>query len=305
MEKLLECKNITKKFGGKTALDDFSVSLYDGEIYGLVGPNGAGKSTFLKILAGYTNASTGTLELFSEESNLYRVRRNMGFLIENSAFYTYMTGKNNLKYQCELKGINYNDDIINLTKEFKIFDALEKKVKSYSTGMKQRLGLVAATMNKPKILILDEPINGLDPEGIVELRNFLLRINREWKTTIIISSHILNELSLIATRIGFIKNGKIIEESTIEELKEKSISYMALKFDEESINKAVAILETELNISNYKVKNNGLIEIYKNIEINEVLRKLSSNNIYPIAFENKTNSLEDYYIELMGGKINE
>lgn len=305
MEKLLECKNITKKFGGKTALDDFSVSLYDGEIYGLVGPNGAGKSTFLKILAGYTNASTGTLELFSEESNLYRVRRNMGFLIENPAFYTYMTGKNNLKYQCELKGINYNDDIINLTKEFKIFDALEKKVKSYSTGMKQRLGLVAATMNKPKILILDEPINGLDPEGIVELRNFLLRINREWKTTIIISSHILNELSLIATRIGFIKNGKIIEESTIEELKEKSISYMALKFDEESINKAVAILETELNISNYKVKNNGLIEIYKNIEINEVLRKLSSNNIYPIAFENKTNSLEDYYIELMGGKINE
>lgn len=171
--------------------------------------------------------------------------------------------------------------------------------------MKQRLGLVAATMNKPKILILDEPINGLDPEGIVELRNFLLRINREWKTTIIISSHILNELSLIATRIGFIKNGKIIEESTIEELKEKSISYMALKFDEESINKAVAILETELNISNYKVKNNGLIEIYKNIEINEVLRKLSSNNIYPITFENKTNSLEDYYIELMGGKINE
>lgn len=305
MEKLLECKNITKKFGGKTALDDFSVSLYDGEIYGLVGPNGAGKSTFLKILAGYTNASTGTLELFSEESNLYRVRRNMGFLIENPAFYTYMTGKNNLKYQCELKGINYNDDIINLTKEFKIFDALEKKIKSYSTGMKQRLGLVAATMNKPKILILDEPINGLDPEGIVELRNFLLRINREWKTTIIISSHILNELSLIATRIGFIKNGKIIEESTIEELKEKSISYMALKFDEESINKAVAILETELNISNYKVKNNGLIEIYKNIEINEVLRKLSSNNIYPIAFENKTNSLEDYYIELMGGKINE
>lgn len=305
MEKLLECKNITKKFGGKTALDDFSVSLYDGEIYGLAGPNGAGKSTFLKILAGYTNASTGTLELFSEESNLYRVRRNMGFLIENPAFYTYMTGKNNLKYQCELKGINYNDDIINLTKEFKIFDALEKKVKSYSTGMKQRLGLVAATMNKPKILILDEPINGLDPEGIVELRNFLLRINREWKTTIIISSHILNELSLIATRIGFIKNGKIIEESTIEELKEKSISYMALKFDEESINKAVAILETELNISNYKVKNNGLIEIYKNIEINEVLRKLSSNNIYPIAFENKTNSLEDYYIELMGGKINE
>lgn len=127
MEKLLECKNITKKFGGKTALDDFSVSLYDGEIYGLVGPNGAGKSTFLKILAGYTNASTGTLELFSEESNLYRVRRNMGFLIENPAFYTYMTGKNNLKYQCELKGINYNDDIINLTKEFKIFDALEKK----------------------------------------------------------------------------------------------------------------------------------------------------------------------------------
>lgn len=305
MEKLLECKNITKKFGGKTALDDFSVSLYDEEIYGLVGPNGAGKSTFLKILAGYTNASTGTLELFSEESNLYRVRRNMGFLIENPAFYTYMTGKNNLKYQCELKGINYNDDIINLTKEFKIFDALEKKIKSYSIGMKQRLGLVAATMNKPKILILDEPINGLDPEGIVELRNFLLRINREWKTTIIISSHILNELSLIATRIGFIKNGKIIEESTIEELKEKSISYMALKFDEESINKAVAILETELNISNYKVKNNGLIEIYKNIEINEVLRKLSSNNIYPIAFENKTNSLEDYYIELMGGKINE
>lgn len=302
MEKIIECKNITKKYGSVKALDKLDFNLYDGDIYGLVGANGAGKSTLLKILAGHIKKSSGELIIFSEENkNIDKIRGEIGFLVENPGFYSYMTGKKNLKYQCALKDISYGKDIENLAKEFKIEEALTKKVKDYSTGMKQRLGLVAATMNKPKILILDEPINGLDPTGIIELRNCILKINKEWNTTIIVSSHILNELSLIATRIGFIKDGVMVDELTAEELKEKSKMCIKVILEERDIKNSVAIIESELNINDYKILPNNEIEIYDEIDIKEIQRKLASHDIYPIAILNKENSLEDYYIELMGG----
>lgn len=302
MEKLIECKSITKTFGNVKALDELDFNLYNGDIYGLVGANGAGKSTLLKVLAGHIKESSGEVVILSENSqNHNKIREEMGFLVENPAFYSYMTGKANLKYQCDLKNISYGSDIEDLAKEFKIDNALNKKVKGYSTGMRQRLGLVAATMNKPKILILDEPINGLDPTGIIELRNFILKINREWNTTIILSSHILNELALIATRFGFIKNGHMVDELTAEELKDKSRMCIKLFVKEDESSKTIAILEEDLKITNYKVLSSGEIEIYDDIDIIEIQRKLASCDIYPRSISNKENSLEDYYIELMGG----
>ena len=302
MEKLIECKSITKTFGNIKALNDLDFNLYDGDIYGLVGANGAGKSTLLKILASHIKESSGEVIILSENGdNHNKVREEMGFLVENHGFYSYMTGKKNLKYQCDLKGINYDSEIEDLAKEFKIDNALNKKVKGYSTGMRQRLGLVASMINRPKILILDEPINGLDPTGIIELRNFILKINKEWNTTIIISSHILNELSLIATRVGFIKDGHMVDELTSEELKERSKMCIKLIVENEDSSKVIAILEEELKITDYKVLSDGEIEIYNDINIIDIQRKLASHDIYPKSISNKENSLEDYYIELMGG----
>ena len=302
MEKIIECKSITKTFGNIKALNDLDFNLYDGDIYGLVGANGAGKSTLLKILAGHIKESSGEVIILSENGdNHNKVREEMGFLVENPGFYSYMTGKKNLKYQCDLKGINYDSEIEDLAKEFKIDNALNKKVKGYSTGMRQRLGLVASMINRPKILILDEPINGLDPTGIIELRNFILKINKEWNTTIIISSHILNELSLIATRVGFIKDGHMVDELTSEELKERSKMCIKLIVENEDSSKVIAILEEELKITDYKVLSDGEIEIYNDINIIDIQRKLASHDIYPKSISNKENSLEDYYIELMGG----
>lgn len=302
MEKLIECKSITKTFGNIKALNELDFNLYDGDIYGLVGANGAGKSTLLKILAGHIKESSGEVIILSENGdNHNKVREEMGFLVENPGFYSYMTGKKNLKYQCDLKGINYDSEIEDLAKEFEIDNALNKKVKGYSTGMRQRLGLVASMINRPKILILDEPINGLDPTGIIELRNFILKINKEWNTTIIISSHILNELSLIATRVGFIKDGHMVDELTSEELKERSKMCIKLIVENEDSSKVIAILEEELKITDYKVLSDGEIEIYNDINIIDIQRKLASHDIYPKSISNKENSLEDYYIELMGG----
>lgn len=302
MEKIIECKSITKTFGNIKALNELDFNLYDGDIYGLVGANGAGKSTLLKTLAGYIKEDSGDVMILSEHgSGINKMREEMGFLIENPGFYSYMTGKKNLKYQCDLRGISYSKEIEELAKEFKIENALNKKVKGYSTGMRQRLGLVAATMNKPKILILDEPINGLDPTGIIELRNFILKINKEWNTTVIISSHILNELALIATRIGFIKNGHMVDELTAEELKEKSKMCVKLVVENDDTNKTVAILEENLKITDYKVLSDGEIEIYDEVNIRDIQRELATHDVYPKSISNKENSLEDYYIKLMGG----
>ena len=306
MGKIIECKNITKKYGSVKALDNLNFNLYDGDIYGLVGANGAGKSTLLKILAGHIKKNSGELIIFSEENkNIDLVRSEIGFLVENPGFYSYMSGKKNLEYQCVLKDISYGKDIENLAKEFKIYEALYKNVKDYSTGMKQRLGLVAATMNKPKILILDEPINGLDPTGIIELRNFILTINKEWNTTIIVSSHILNELSLIATRIGFIKDGVMVDELTAEELKEKSKMCIKIILEAKDVKSSIVIIESEFNINDYKILPNNEVEVYDEIDIKEIQRKLASHDIYPISIFNKENSLEDYYMELMVGAKDE
>ncbi len=302
---IIETRNLNKKFGNFQALKNLNLNIEEGDIYGLVGPNGAGKSTFLKILAGHINKSDGTLKIFEKESqeDLNKARSQMGFLIENAAFYDYMTGKQNLIYIAKLKGLDPKDeDIWDLCKTFKIDDSLNKKVKSYSTGMKQRLGMVAATMNRPKILVLDEPINGLDPQGIVELRNFIKKINLEWSTSIIISSHILSELSFVANKFAFIKKGELIEEISIEKLHEKSKKYYELEFEDPDLKKALPILEENKFIEDYKVKNDSFVEVYNEMDIKKLQELLGKNGIFLKSYKKNEGNLEDYYVNLMEEK---
>lgn len=302
---IIETRNLNKKFGNFQALKNLNLNIEEGDIYGLVGPNGAGKSTLLKILAGHINKSDGTLKIFEKESqeDLNKARSQMGFLIENAAFYDYMTGKQNLIYIAKLKGLDpKNEDIWDLCKTFKIDDSLNKKVKSYSTGMKQRLGMVAATMNRPKILVLDEPINGLDPQGIVELRNFIKKINLEWSTSIIISSHILSELSVVANKFAFIKKGELIEEISLEKLHEKSKRYYELEFEDPDLKKALPILEENKFIEDHKVKNDSFVEVYNEVDIKKLQELLGKNGIFLKSYKKNEGNLEDYYVNLMEEK---
>lgn len=303
MEKIIEIKNLNKIYTKTKALDNLDFNLYDGDIYGLVGANGAGKSTLLKILAGYIEKNSGDVNVF--DKNLDKnteIRNSFGFLIEEASFYSYFTGMQNLKYLADLKGIEIPKETFEIAKLFKIDNALNKKVKAYSTGMKQRLGIVAALMNRPRVLILDEPINGLDPEGIVDLRNVLLRINKEWNTTIVVSSHILNELSLIANRIGFIKKGKMLQELTREELDSKVKDYIKIVGENENLNKIVNILEEDLKIENFKVMDNNEIRVFDKVDILTIQKEMAKHNIYLNEIYHKKSTLEEYYVKLMGGQ---
>ncbi|SHG92288.1 ABC-2 type transport system ATP-binding protein [Anaerosphaera aminiphila DSM 21120] len=303
MEKIIECKDLKKNYGRNIALDGLDFNVYEDDIYGLVGENGAGKSTLLKILAGHILKSEGSCSVLGTNiESSFEYRRDCGFLIENPSFYSYLTGMENLKYQASLRKFKVDDEIIELTKIFKIDGALNKKVKGYSTGMRQRLGIVAAMMNRPKILILDEPINGLDPSGIIDLRNFLLKINKEWGTTIIISSHILNELSQIANRVGIIKKGKMIEEITLDDLKEKNEKFIRIiAADSKDVSKIVNVLEENLKINDYKVLPNNIIEVYDIVDIFIIQKSLAEKDIYLRSASIVENTLEEYYMNLMGG----
>lgn len=303
MEKIIEIKNLNKNYTKVKALDNLAFNLYDGDIYGLVGANGAGKSTLLKILAGYIDKDSGDVNVFNKnlDKNI-ELRNSFGFLIEEASFYSYFTGMQNLKYIADLKGIEIPKETFEIAKLFKIDSALNKKVKAYSTGMKQRLGIVAALMNRPRVLILDEPINGLDPEGIVDLRNFLLKINKEWNTTIVVSSHILNELSLIANRIGFIKNGKMLQELTREELDSKVKDYIKIVGEKNNLNKIVNILEENLDVKDFKVMDKGEIRVFDDIDILTIQMEMAKNNIYLNEIYHNKSTLEEYYVKLMGGQ---
>ena len=298
--KIIECMDLNKSFKKNKALNNFNFNLYDHDIYGLVGPNGAGKSTFLKIIAGHSIKDSGQVSIFEKNlDNLGNKKAGIGFLIEKPAFYSYMTGKEALKYIADLKKIKFSldDEIID---EFNMREHLNRKIKSYSTGMRMRLGIIAACIGKPRILILDEPINGLDPEGIIELRNFLKRINKEWNTSIIVSSHILSELSLITNRIGFIKNGLMVEEISKEELDEKTQNYIQVTSKEEDLAQVVNTIENDLKINNYKVLADNVVRVFDDFDMFNFQKILVGNGIYLMGISRERLSLEDYYISLVG-----
>lgn len=219
MEDMIRVKNVNRKLSGKQVISDVSLNVKKGDIYGLVGKNGAGKTTLMRLILSMLSVDSGTIEI----SDRMMEDKKIGALIENPAFYPYLSVKENLDYYRILKNIKDKDCVDEVIESVGLKDAYHKKFKQLSLGMKQRLGIGLALLGTPELLILDEPINGLDPEGIVEMRELFLQKNRAEGVTILISSHILAELSQVANRFGFLDQGILLEEVTKEQIKDVSL----------------------------------------------------------------------------------
>ena len=302
---VLKTYNITKKYGEQLAVDNVNMTIKKGDIYGFIGKNGAGKTTLIRLITGLIHKSSGEKELLgvNEENELNKARTMVGSLIESPSLYTNMTARENLEVSRLVRNIPGKKCIDEVLELVGLKDVEKKKVKNFSLGMRQRLGIANALMGNPKLLILDEPINGLDPMGIVEIRELLKKINKEKDMTILISSHILSELSELATTYGIISNGKLIEEITAKQLSEKCRQYIDLKVDDTA--RAVILLERELGISDYEVLEDSNIKVFSNLDnVGEVNSLLSRSGIIVESISVKGENLEEYFINKVGGVLN-
>lgn len=303
-EIVIKTDQLTKNYGNTVALQDADITICKGEIYGLVGNNGAGKTTFLKLLTGEIVPTGGGFTLLGEntEKGYIKARKRMGAIIENPAFFPGMSAMQNLEYYRIQRGIPGKEVVKQTLECVGLSEAENKKFKNMSLGMKQRLGLGLALMGEPELLVLDEPINGLDPSGIIEIRNLLLKLNQEKGVTMIISSHILAELSNVATQYGFLSKGKVVEQISAEELREKSQDYLEIRVTD--IEKYVSLLERKLACKNYKVMSDGSIHVYGKIDkLTEYSALASNHEIGLLFFGMKEVNLENYYMEIIGETV--
>ncbi len=302
-EYLLTTNRLTKQFGNHKAVNNVSMHVKKGSIYGFIGRNGAGKTTFLKMISGLSTPTQGEIELFGyKNEELKNVRSRISCLIEAPGLYGNMSAFDNLAIKCKLFGINdrkYIEKILNVVGLEKVG---KKKTKHFSLGMKQRLGIGLALVGEPDLLVLDEPINGLDPQGIAEIRDMIIRLKEEQNMTIIISSHILEELSKMATHYGIINEGSLLQELTREELMLRCSERMEIKLD--SPKDALPVLD-RMGFKNYQVIDKNTIYIYERLgESAEVNMGLSQAGILVKEIGITSEELENYFLNLTGGALN-
>lgn len=303
-EVVLKTYNLSKKYKETMAVDKVSMTIKKGQIYGFIGQNGAGKTTIIRLITGLAHKTDGEIELFGQTNNLDESRESIGSLVESPAFYGNMTASENLEISRLVRGIGSKDSVDKVLELVNLKDTGKKKVKNFSLGMKQRLGIANALLGNPKFIILDEPINGLDPMSIVEIRELIKKLNNELGMTILISSHILGELSELATNYGIISHGKLIEEFTAKELREKCRQYIEIIVDDSK--KATVLLEEKLGITNYEVINDNMIKVYEKLdETGKINTMLSLNNVEVKKILLKGQNLEEYFVSVVGGAINE
>lgn len=303
-EVVLKTYNLSKKYKETMAVDKVSMTIKKGQIYGFIGQNGAGKTTIIRLITGLAHKTDGEIELFGQTDNLDESRESIGSLVESPAFYGNMTARENLEISRLVRGIGSKDSVDKVLELVNLKDTGKKKVKNFSLGMKQRLGIANALLGNPKFIILDEPINGLDPMSIVEIRELIKKLNNELGMTILISSHILGELSELATNYGIISHGKLIEEFTAKELREKCRQYIEIIVDDSK--KATVLLEEKLGITNYEVINDNMIKVYEKLdETGKINTMLSLNNVEVKKILLKGQNLEEYFVSVVGGAINE
>ena len=301
-ECVLATRGLTKRYGQHAAVDRVNITLEKGQIYGLVGRNGAGKTTIIRMVTAQTPVTSGEIELFgaTAPAELSRMRSRTGAMVEIPSFYPYLTAHDNLEYYRLQRGIPGSHVVDEALEAVRLHDTGKKKFKQFSLGMKQRLGLALALMNRPKLLLLDEPINGLDPEGIVEFRNLLLDLNRQRETTILISSHILTELSALATCYGFLDGGRLLEEISAEALHDKCRACLELRVGDAAA--AARVLENDLGLRDYEVLPGGVLRLYHGQEEpDRVTRALVEQGVPLSGVESKGANLEDYFLNLIGG----
>ena len=301
-ESVLTARALTKCYGSAVVVDRVDMSIEKGQIYGLVGRNGAGKTTIIRMITSQTAPSGGELSLFGAagERELERMRERTGAMVENPSFYPYLGARENLEYYRLQRGIPGREAVDEALALVGLTHTGKKKFKHFSLGMKQRLGLALALMNHPDLLLLDEPINGLDPEGIVEFRNILLQLNRDRQTTIFISSHILSELENLATHYGFIDHGVMVEQISASALREKCRACLEVRVDDPA--RAARLLEQVLGDRDFEVLPGNVLRLYSHLaEPERVTRALVEGGVLLSSVESKGANLEDYFLTLIGG----
>lgn len=302
-EILLQTKGLTKQFGNHKAVDHVDMHIKKGAVYGFIGRNGAGKTTTLKMLCGLSKPTEGEIEMFGYKGkDLDKIRTRIGCLIEAPGLYGNMSAYENLKIKCKLFGISKEGYIEDILKTVGLENVGKKKTKHFSLGMKQRLGIGLALVGEPDLLILDEPINGLDPQGIAEIRETIIKLRNERNMTILISSHILEELSKIATDYGIIHNGSLIQEMTHEELMMRCSERIEIVLDEP--NSALPVID-KMGFTNYQVVDKEHIYIFERLkESAELNLELAKAGVLVKGISITSEKLETYYLNLTGGSNN-
>lgn len=300
-EIILETRNLCKKYRGKHALKNVDIQIHRGDIYGFIGENGAGKTTLLRIVSGLVFPTSGFITLFgkSEQKRLVKERKRISCLIESPAVFPDMTADQNLDIIRTLRGIPGKDCIRDALKAVNLSDVGKKKARNFSLGMKQRLGIAMALLSNPEFLILDEPLNGLDPTNIVELRELLKRINAEKGTTILISSHILSEMHQLATVYGIIKEGQMLEQISSKQLSEACKRHILIKVN--NVNKATVVMESKLHTDKFEVFPDQSIKLYDYLDsIGTVSSALAADGLIIQEISIRGDDLETYFMKKIG-----
>lgn len=301
MEYVLQTNGLTKMFGHKAAVNKVNLNVKKGDIYGFIGKNGAGKTTFIRMVSGLAEPTEGSIRLFESEE-LVKERKRTGTMIENPAVFPHMTARQNLHYYCLLLGLDPDKTINDMLELVGLQHTDKKKAKNFSLGMKQRLAIAIAMLDNPEFLMLDEPINGLDPSGIKETRELLLRLNQEKKITILISSHILGELSKIATRYGVINEGILVDEFTSEELQNRCVGELEIKVDNSA--KAGEILTNLLQPGTFGIFDQNTLRTTEISKSGQIITTLAQNGVVVSGSSVIGQDLEGYFLYLMNSMNN-
>ncbi len=304
MEYVFQSKNLCKYYGNQEVLKEINIDIPQGSIYGLIGKNGSGKTTLFRIIAGIQAPSSDRYTLFgikNTDKDIIYSRKRVGALIECAAICPYMSAEDNLKYQYILCGLPSFDGLYEILKLVGLENSGNKKARYFSLGMRQRLGIALALVGNPDFLIFDEPLNGIDANGIVAIRELIIKLNRDQHITFLISSHILSEISKIATHYGFIDDGKIIKQITAEEFERERRKSMKI---EVSDTKMLACVLDNINVE-YKIISDTLADVFGDITVYDIVSALEKQNCHLISIQKNDETLESYYINLLGEYSNE
>lgn len=301
MEYVLETNAVTKRYRSFTALNGLTMRIPKGSVYGFVGRNGAGKTTLIRIICGLQEPTDGSYTLYgvkNTESAVLRSRRRMGAVVESPAIYLGMTSKENIRQQYNVLGIPSDEGAEELLRLVGLDKTGSKTARNFSLGMRQRLGIAVALAGNPDFLVLDEPTNGLDPQGIIEMRELILKLNREQGITVLISSHILDELSRLATHYGFIDNGRMVREMSAEELEACCRKCIRM---EVSDTKTLARVLDSMN-AEYRISDEHHADVYAEIPVTSLVSALAKENCTVKNIKEHDGSLESFYMNLVGGE---
>lgn len=304
MDYVLTTEALNKHYGHFKALNEFSMHVPKGAIYGFIGKNGAGKTTLIRLICGLQQPSSGGYSLYginNTERNITKSRRRMGAVVETPSIYLDMTAEDNLKMQYRILGLPSFEGMAEILKLVRLENTGKKKAKNFSLGMRQRLGIAIALAGDPDFLVLDEPVNGLDPQGIIEMRELILELNRKRQITFLISSHILDELSRLATHYGFIDNGHMVKEISAEELEIACRKCIRLRVSDV---KVLSHVLDNMGIE-YNILSDSEADVFAKVNISQLTLALVKEDCEIISVSERDESLESYYVSLLGGNHHE